>query len=129
MAELIIKDYECTLTIGGLTYEIPLNEQMADTMEKSLLKVKDPSTIKDIDDINAFYDDLCDTVDELLGEGEAAKIEGLYKHPGVLEIMGVINYIGSEWRTQYAAVVEEMKKTADIPTNRAERRAANRRSK
>lgn len=124
MAEFIYKDYSCKLTFGEKVYELPLNEQTAELIEKTFANNVLPPQFEGIEDIDAFYNKLMDGIDTVLGEGAASDIMSGFKHAGALEIMGVVNYITSEWRTQYAAEVEEMKKTANIP-NREQRRANN----
>ena len=122
MAEFKYIDYECELKFGDKEYKLPLNEQTADLIEKLLSdKVKLPE-FKGIEDINAFYNELMDALDELLGEGAADDIMSRFAHPGTMVIMSVVNYILTEWNAQYGTVVEEMKKTANIP-NRETRRA------
>lgn len=124
MAEFIYKDYSCKLKFGEYEYELPLNEQTADLIEKAFSNKVLPPKFEGIEDMNAFYNNVMDAIDEVLGEGAAENIMSRFKHAGALEVLGVVNYISSEFNTQYAAEFEEMKKTANIP-NRETRRAAN----
>lgn len=121
MTEFVYRDYSCTLKFGELEFNIPLNEQTADLISK-VFADRLPTDPKSIEDLNAFYNNLMDAIDEVLGEGAAESIMSGFAHAGALEIMGVTNYISSEFSSQYAAVVEEMKKTAHLP-NRETRRA------
>jgi hypothetical protein len=121
MAEFKYINYECELKFGDNEYKLPLNEQTADLIEKQFHDKTLPE-FKSIEEINDFYNQIMDSIDELLGEGAASDIMSRFAHPGTMEIMSVVNYIVSEWSTQYKTVVEEMKKTADIP-NRETRRA------
>lgn len=122
MAEFIYRDYSCELKFGEYVFELPLNEQTAELMEKTFYKKITEQKIENAEEINRAYDDLMDSLDDVFGEGAADKIMARYKHPGILELMGVIQFICEEYRTKYAAAVEDMKKTAPA-TNRAERRA------
>lgn len=123
MAAFIYKDLECTLKFGELEYSLPLNEQTAELLDKAFSDKMLPPSFTGMADIDAFYNEVCDSIDSLLGEGAAEDIMSKFKHPGTMELLSVANYITSEWKAQYSAVVEEMKKTADIP-NRETRRAA-----
>ena len=122
MAEFIYRDYSCELKFGEYVFELPLNEQTAELMEKTFYKKITEQKIENAEEINRAYDDLMDSLDDVFGEGAADKIMARYKHPGILELMGVIQFICEEYRTKYAAAVEDMKKTAPA-TNRPERRA------
>ena len=122
MAEFIYRDYSCELKFGEYVFELPLNEQTAELMEKTFYKKITEQKIETAEEINRAYDDLMDSLDDVFGEGAADKIMARYKHPGILELMGVIQFICEEYRTKYAAAVEDMKKTAPA-INRAERRA------
>lgn len=122
MAEFIYRDYECNLKFGDKEYKLPLNEQTADLIEKLFNDKITLPEFKSIDEINDFYNQLMDAVDELLGESAAEDIMSRFAHAGTMELMSVVNYIVSEWNSQYKTVVEEMKKTANIP-NRETRRA------
>ena len=124
MAEFIYKDYSCNLTFGDNTYELPLNEQTADLITNAFSDKVMPPKFENIKDMDIFYNNSMDAIDEVLGEGAAANIMSRFKHAGALEIMGVMNFISSEFNAQYAVAVEEMKKTANIP-NRETRRATN----
>lgn len=124
MAEFIYKDYECKLKFGEFEYTLPLNEQTAELIEKALSDKVMPPKFEGIEDINAFYNNVMDAVDEVLGEGAAENIMSRFAHAGTMELLSVVNYIVTEWRTQYDAVFDEMKKTAHIP-NRETRRATN----
>lgn len=121
MAEFIYKDYSCELKFGEKVYTLPLNEQTAELIEKTLAPNAVLPTLKSMDDINAFYDKGMDSLDTILGEGSADEIMSRFKHPGTMELLSVINYIVTEWETQYSAIVADMKKTANIP-NRETRR-------
>lgn len=125
MAEFIYKDYSCELKFGDYVFDLPLNEQTAELLEKTVYKKIVEQKVENAEEINRAYDDLMDSLDEVFGEGAADKIMARYKHPGVLEVMAVINFILEEYRVKYAAAVEDMKKTAPeiVPANRAERRA------
>lgn len=123
MAEFIYKDYSCKLTFGAFEYELPLNEQTADKIEKAFSDKMLPPKFEGIEDIDAFYNKVMDAIDEVLGEGAADNIMSRFKHAGAMEVLSVVNYITSEWNAQYAAEFEEMKKTAHIP-NRETRRTA-----
>lgn len=124
MAEFVYKDYSCKLAFGGLAYELPLNEQTADLLEKTFTDETITPTATNIKELDAFYNKLMDAVDGVLGEGAAADIMGGFKHAGAMELLSVVNYIVTEWNAQYSAVVEDMKKTAQLP-NRETRRANN----
>lgn len=124
MAEFIYKDYSCKLKFGELEYDLPLNEQTAALLDKAFSDKVIPPTFKSVEDIDAFYNNVMDAIDEVLGEGSADAIMSRFKHAGAMEILSVVNYITSEWNAQYAAEFDEMKKTAHIP-NRETRRAAN----
>ena len=126
MAEFIYKDYSCKLKFGDNEFELPLNEQTADLIEKTFSDSKVlPPKFEGIDDLNEFYNKLMDAIDTVLGEGAADTIMSRFKHAGAMEIMSVANYITSEWNAQYATAFEEMKQTAHIPNvpNRETRRA------
>lgn len=124
MAEFIYKDYECKLKFGELEYNLPLNEQTAGLIEKALSDKVLPPKFEGLEDMDAFYNNVMDAIDELLGEGAAEAIMSRYAHAGALEIMGVVNYIVTEFNEQYTKEFDEMKKTAHIP-NRETRRANN----
>ncbi len=122
MSEFIYKDYECNLKFGEYEYSLPLNEQTAELIEKALSNKVMPPKFENIEDINAFYNNVMDAVDEVLGEGAAENIMSRFAHAGTMELLSVVNFIVNEWRSQYDAEVEAMKKTAHIP-NRETRRA------
>ena len=125
MAEFIYKDYSCKLTFGENVFELPLNEQTADLIAKSFEGKLTPN-LANIDDVNAFYDSLMNAIDDLLGEGSADVIMSRFKHPGTMELASVINYITEEWNAQYKASIEEVKKTAQLPSGNRETRRARR---
>ena len=110
MAEFKYIDYSCDLKFGDNTFELPLNEQTAELIEKTFNDSLIKQELKSIDDINRFYNQLMDGIDKVLGDGAAEKIMARFAHPGMMEIMSVINYITAEWKKQYESVVEEMKK-------------------
>ena len=122
MAEFIYKDYSCSLKFGELEFSIPLNEQTAGVIEKAFSNKVLPPKFEGLEDMDAFYNNVMDAIDEVLGEGAAEKIMSRFAHAGALEIMGVVNYISTEFNAQYSAEFDEMKKTAHIP-NRETRRA------
>ena len=122
MAEFIFKDYTCKLKFGELEYNIPLNEQTAGLISKAFSDKVLPPKFEGLEDMDAFYNNIMDAIDEVLGEGAADSIMSRFAHAGALEIMGVAQYISTEFNTQYAAEFEEMKKTAHLP-NREQRRA------
>lgn len=124
MAEFVYKDYSCELKFGEYEYNLPLNEQTADLLEKTFSDKLLPPEFKGIEDIDAFYNNTMDAIDKVLGDGAADNIMSRFKHAGAMEVMSVVNYIVSEWNEKYAAEVENMKKTAHIP-NRETRRATN----
>lgn len=126
MAEFIYKDYACKLTFGESVYELPLNDRTADLINKSFFDKLTPPTSGGIEEIDAFYDEVMDALDLVLGDGAADDIMSRFKHPGSMELLSVVNYIISEFNENYAKSVEEMKKTANIP-NRETRRARERR--
>lgn len=126
MAEFIYKDYSCKLTFGDKVFELPLNEQTADLISKAFDNKLITPNMTSIDDVNAFYDSVMDAIDNVLGEGSADEIMSRFAHPGTMELLSVVNYITGEWNAQYSATVEEMKKTAQLPSvtpNRETRRA------
>lgn len=125
MAQFIYKDFSCKLNFGELEYDLPLNEQTAALLDKAFSDKVLPPTFKGVEDIDTFYNNVMDAIDEVLGEGAAEAIMSRFKHAGTMEILSVVNYITSEWNEQYKAEFEEMKKTAHIP-NRETHRATNR---
>ena len=122
MAEFIYKDYSCKLKFGEFEYNIPLNEQTSGLIEKAFSDKVLPHKFESLADMDAFYNNIMDSIDEVLGEGAAETIMSRFAHAGALEIMGVVHYISTEFNAQYAAAFDEMKKTAHIP-NRETRRA------
>lgn len=124
MAEFIYKEYSCKLKFGENEYTIPLNEQTADLISRAFSDKVISADAHTLEDVNTFYNNVMDTIDDVLGEGAAETIMSGFTHAGALEIMSVADYIATEFKTQYEAVVEEMKKTAHIP-NRETRRATN----
>lgn len=124
MAEFTYKDYSCKLTFGDFNYELPLNEQTADQIEKAFKGIMTPPQFANIAEIDAFYNKVMDAIDTILGEGAAENIMGRFKHAGTMELLSVVNFIVTTWNEQYKAEVEAMKKTAQIP-NREQRRAEN----
>lgn len=124
MAEFIYKDYSCKLTFGEFTFELPLNEQTAELLETAFSDKVLPPKFENIADIDNFYNNVMDAVDLVLGEGSAEKIMSRFKHAGTMELLSVVNYITSEWRTQYDAEFSEMKKTAHLPNREARRATA-----
>ena len=124
MAEFIYKDYSCKLQFGDHEYNLPLNEQTAELIEKTFGNKVALPELKGIADIDEFYNNVADAIDEVLGEGATENIMSGFKHPGTMEILSVVNYILTEWRAQYAVIVDDMKKNADFP-NREIRRATN----
>lgn len=122
MSAFVYKDYSCKLTFKGCEFELPLNEETAQLITDTLGNKTLPTQWSGKDDIDAFYDSVMDDVDAILGDGAADAIMAGFKHAGILELLSVVNYIVTEFNTQYAAVVEEMKKTTP-QGNRATRRA------
>ena len=122
MAEFVYKDYSCKLKFGEFEYELPLNEQTAELLDKTFADKLLPPKFEGIEDIDTFYNNVMDAIDNVLGEGAADNIMSRFKHAGTMEIMSVVNYIVNEWNARYSEEVEEMKKTAHIP-NRETRRA------
>lgn len=124
MADFVYKDYECKLKFGENEYNLPLNEQMADTIQKALSNKVMPPKFEGIEDINQFYNNVMDAVDEVLGAGAAEIIMSRFAHPGTMELLSVVNYILDEWNARYSDLTAEMKKTAHIP-NREQHRNTN----
>lgn len=122
MSEFIYKDYACKLKFKNNEFELPLNEETAQKMTDLLGDKALPTQFKGIEDINAFYDDVMDAIDELLGEGAADAIMSEFKHAGSMELMSVVSYIVTEYNKQFKTEVEEMKKGTS-QANRATRRA------
>ena len=123
MAEFVYRDNVCVLSFGDKKYELPLNEQTADLLEKTFEKRANLPTFNGgIEEVNAFYDELMDDVDAVLGEGAADDIMSRFKHPGTMELLSVITFIVTEFDEQYTKALGEMKQTAHIP-NRETRRA------
>lgn len=122
MSAFVYKDYSCKLKFKSSEFDVPLNEETAQLITELFGDKVLPPQFSGIDDINSFYDDVMDNVDTLLGEGAADAIMADFAHAGTLELLSVVNYIVTEWNTQYAAEVEEMKKTTP-QGNRATRRA------
>ena len=102
-------------------YSLPLHEDTADAIDGARIKL-DKIAPKDRAGIDAAYNTALDIIDDLLGEGAAENIMTIFDKPGTLEVWSVLYYILDEWKTAYAAEVERMKMTADLP-NRVERRA------
>lgn len=125
MAEFIYKDYSTELKFGNYVFELPLNEQTAELMDKVLYQRMVELKPKNVEEINEGYNSLLDGIDEIFGEGAADKMLERYKHPGLLEVTAVIEFIIKEYRDKYTKAVEDMKKTAPEvkDANRAERRA------
>lgn len=125
MAEFIYRDYSTELKFGNYSFELPLNEQTAELMDRVLYKRMVELKPQGVEEINEGYNSLLDGIDEIFGEGAADKMLEGFKHPGLLEVSGVIKFIVEEYRDKYTAAVEEMKKTAPevAPANRAQRRA------
>lgn len=122
MAQFIYKENVCKLQFGSNEYELPLNEQTADEIGKAFNDKVLPPKFEGIADLDTFYNNAMDAIDRVLGEGAAENIMSGFKHAGALEIMGVINFISTQWNEQYKEAFEEMKKTAHLP-NRETRRA------
>lgn len=122
MAEFIYKDYSCKLKFDEYEYSIPLNEQTAGLIEKAFSDKVLPPKFESLEDMDAFYNNVMDAIDEVLGEGAAENIMSRFEHAGALEIMGVVHYISTEFNAQYSAEFDEFKKTAHLP-NRETRRA------
>ena len=126
MSEFIYKDYSCKLTFGDKVFKLPLNEQTADKISKAFDDKLLTPNMSSIEEIDAFYNSVMDAVDNVLGEGSADAIMSRFAHPGTMELLSVVNYITGEWNAQYKTSVEEMKKTAQLPSvtpNRETRRA------
>ena len=125
MAEFIYKDYSTELKFGNYVFELPLNEQTADLLDKEIYQKYLRPTPEGIEGVNAFYNDLMDGFDIVFGEGAADKIMSNFKHPGILEATLAAKFIVEEYLARYTEATEDMKKTAPktAPVNRAERRA------
>lgn len=102
-------------------YSLPLHEDTADAIDRTKAKL-DKLAPKDRAGIDEAYNAALDIIDDLLGEGAAENIMSIFDKPGTLEVWSVLYYILDEWKTAYAAEVEKIKSTAELP-NRAERRA------
>ena len=126
MAEFIYRDHVCKLKFGEHVFELPLNETTADNIEKRFYNKINPPTSGGIEEVDAFYDSIADEVDGFFGEGAADAIMEGFKHPGIMELLSVVDYIVTEFNTQYKQVVDNMKNTAHLP-NRETRRARARR--
>lgn len=124
MSAFVYKDYSCKLKFKSCEFDVPLNEETAQRITELFGDKVLPPQFKGVDDINAFYNDVLDNVDKLLGEGAADAIMADFAHAGVLELLSVVNYIVTEFNAQYAAEVAEMKKTT--PQGNRETRRANR---
>lgn len=109
-------------------YELPLHENMA--REFAAICDKQKKVLESIDrnDPSAFdtaYNASLDALDEILGEGAGADVMSIYDEPSLFDVVEVVNYIASEYKEAYAALLGEQKKAGPAP-NRAERRAAQR---
>lgn len=118
-------DYSCELKFGEHVFNVPLNEQTAQLIDSALGAHVVPPEFKGIEDIDRFYNALMDGIDAVLGEGAADKIMSRFAHAGTMEALSVVKFIVFQWRDEYSALVDELKKTT--PANREQRRAANRR--
>lgn len=99
-------------------YEIPLDEetniniaQIGDKQVKALQAIN----TDDVDALNKAYNATLDAIDEILGEGAGADIMSLYKKPGLLQTVAVINYISTEYVAAYSALIDRYKATATLP--------------
>ncbi len=113
----------CTLNFDDkYTYELPLHEDFADTIDRAFNKLKSIAP-KDRPGIDEAYNEALDIIDDILGEGAAENVMGLFAKPGTLEVWEVLFYIVDEWKRAYSATLDKIKQTGDVPpANRAERR-------
>ena len=103
-----------------ITYSLPLHE---DTIKKlSDIASEQIKTLKAIDQTEegAFdkaYNLSLDALDEIFGEGAGADIMSIFENPGLTDIADVINYIVSEYSTQYEKRMGAYKAAGKIPPN------------
>ena len=98
-------------------YSLPLHEDTAYAIDKAMQKIIELSP-KEKAGVDGVYNAALDALDEVLGEGAATSIMGLYDNPGILEVWNVLLYILCEWKGAYNAELERLK-TAYTPGNKA----------
>ena len=103
-------------------YNLPLHEDTADKIDEAM-KALNKIAPKDRAGIDEAYNASLDIIDGILGEGASEDVMSIFEKPGTLDVMDVLYFILDEWKTAFSAEVEKMKSTAQLPTNRAERRA------
>lgn len=109
----------CKLNFDNkFTYELPLHEdftrKLAKTAEKqqnALLQYVNGTD----DDFKTIYNMSLDALDELLGEGAGADIMSLYENPGLYDVAAVINYIATEYKEAYSALLNQYKAMGNVP--------------
>lgn len=109
----------CTLNFDDkFIYEIPLDEEtninIAQIGDKQVNALK-AINIDDVDALNKAYNATLDAIDAILGEGAGADIMSLYKKPGLMQTVAVINYITTEYISAYNALLDRYKATATLP--------------
>ena len=103
-------------------YNLPLHEDTADKIDEAM-KALNKLAPKDRAGVDEAYNATLDVIDGILGEGAAEDVMSIFENPGTLEVWDVLYYILDEWKNAYSAELDKMKSTAQLPTNRAERRA------
>lgn len=130
----IFRPYEtnrvCLLNFDNrVTYELPLHEHTAQKIAEIAQQQVDQLQALDHNDPNTLdqaYNMALDALDEILGEGEAEVVMGIFKEPSLFDVAAVVRYISEEFREAYTAALGEQKREGITP-NRAQRRAGGRR--
>ena len=113
----------CELNLNDkFFYNLPLHEDTADKIDEAM-KALNKLAPKDRAGVDEAYNATLDVIDGILGEGAAEDVMSIFENPGTLEVWDVLYYILDEWKNAYSAELDKMKSTAQLPTNRAERRA------
>lgn len=120
MATFKATNRTCKLDFEGKVYHLPLHEDTADKIDRASQGIMKLSP-KDKAEVDQAYNTALDFIDDILGEGAAEDVMGIFEKPGMLEAVEVVSFILETFKNDYQAEVEKMKRTA--PVNREQRRA------
>lgn len=136
MATFQFSDHSVHLDFcGELKYDLPLDQETTSQLRKAGKKMQSGArALQGKDEAPEVLEMLCDQVmdaiDEVLGDGAADQIAALKPDFGVWDALETFQYISDEFNkaAMERAARFTKSKTAPVPTNRAQRRAAARAS-
>lgn len=115
----------CTLNFDDkVKFELPLHENTARKLgEISQRQAEELTRLSQTDPtaLDQAYNCSLDALDELFGENAGAEIMSIFENPSVFDVADVLTYIGNEYKSAYASMMNAHKQAGVVPDQRGRR--------